>query len=91
METMLATLGVVAMWVGFLLLLVGGLFFIISAFRESLLWGLGVLFLPIVPLIFLIVHWHRAKGPFFIQLYGLGFVLLAVFALAARLPWHGHM
>ena len=63
----------------------------ISAFRESLLWGLGVLFLPIVPLIFLIVHWHRAKGPFFIQLYGLGFVLLAVFALAARLPWHGHM
>lgn len=83
---MLATIGVIAMWAGIVLLLVGGLFFLIAAFRESLLWGLGVLFLPVVPLIFLIVHWHRAKGPFFLQLYGLGFVLLAVLAMSARLP-----
>jgi hypothetical protein len=84
---MLATLGVMAVWGGILLMLVGGLFFIIAAFRESLLWGLAVMFLPVVPLIFLIVHWHRAKGPFFIQLYGLAAVLIGVFACAARLPW----
>lgn len=83
---MLATIGLIAMWLGFGLLLLGGLFFIIAAFRESILWGLAVLFLPIVPLIFLVLHWQRAKGPFFIQLYGLGFVLLAVLALSARLP-----
>ncbi len=88
---MLATLGVIAVWVGIVLLLVGGLFFIVAAFRESLLWGLGVMFLPIVPLIFLIVHWHRAKGPFFLQLYGIGFVLLAVLAMSARLPIVGHV
>lgn len=88
---MLATIGVIAMWAGLLLLLVGGLFFLIAAFRESLLWGLGVLFLPIVPLIFLIVHWQRAKGPFFLQLYGVGFVLLAVLAMQARLPIIGGM
>jgi len=88
---MLATLGVLAMWAGFLLMLVGGVFFIIAAFRTGILWGLAVMFLPIVPLIFLIVHWHRAKGPFFLQLWGIAFVLLAVFALSARLPvppWH---
>jgi hypothetical protein len=39
-----------------------------------------------VPLIFLIVHWHRAKDPFFMQLWGIVFVLLAVFAMAAKLP-----
>jgi hypothetical protein len=83
---MLATIGLIAMWLGFGLLLLGGLFFIVAAFRESILWGLAVLFLPVVPLIFLVLHWQRAKGPFFIQLYGLGFVLLAVFALSARLP-----
>lgn len=83
---MLATIGVIAMWLGIVLLLVGGLFFLVAAFRESILWGLAVMFLPVVPLIFLIVHWHRAKGPFFLQLYGLGFVLLAVFAMSARLP-----
>lgn len=48
--------------------------------------GLGVLLLPIVPLIFLVVHWQRAKGPCFLQLHGLGFVLLAVLALESRLP-----
>ena len=79
------------MWAGIVLLLVGGLCFLIAAFRESLLWGLGVLFLPIVPLIFLILHWQRAKGPFFLQLYGVGFVLLAVLAMSARLPLIGGM
>ena len=79
------------MWAGIVLLLVGGLCFLIAAFRESLLWGLGVLLLPIVPLIFLILHWQRAKGPFFLQLYGVGFVLLAVLAMSARLPLIGGM
>lgn len=83
---MLATIGMIAIWVGLLTILVGSVLFIISAFREGILWGLAVLFLPIVPLIFLIVHWHRAKGPFFIQLYGLVAVLLGVFAFSARLP-----
>jgi len=87
---MLATLGVIGMWAGLLLMLVGGLFFLIAAFRTSILWGLAVMFLPVVPLIFLIVHWHRAKGPFFLQLWGILFVLVSVFAMSARLPtpWH---
>ncbi|MEO8702579.1 MAG: hypothetical protein ABI867_21220 [Kofleriaceae bacterium] len=80
------TLGGIAMWGGLLLMLVGGLFFIIAAFRESILWGLGVIFLPFVPLVFLVLNWQRAKGPFFMQLYGLGFILLGVLALEARMP-----
>ena len=83
---MLGTLGVIAVWVGLIVMLVGGLVFLISAFRESILWGLGVLFLPFVSLIFLIVHWHRAKDGFFLQLYGLIAVLLGVFAMGAELP-----
>ncbi len=86
---MLATIGLIAMWLGFGLLVVGGVCFLVAAFRESILWGLGVLFLPVVPLIFLVLHWQRAKGSFFIQLYGLGFVLLAVLALSTRLPFVG--
>lgn len=86
MNFMLATIGVIAMWAGLLTMLVGAVLFIISAFREGILWGLAVMFLPIVPLIFLIVHWHRAKGAFFIQLYGFLAVLLGVFAFSARLP-----
>jgi hypothetical protein len=83
---MLATLGVIAMWVGLVVMFIGGLVFIISAFREGILWGLAVLFLPFVSLVFLIVHWHRAKDGFFLQLYGLAAVLLGVLALGAQLP-----
>jgi len=84
---MLATLGVIAVWLGLLLCLVGAVLFIIEAFRESILWGLAVLVFPVVQLVFLVVHWHRAKGPFFLQLYGIAAVLIGVFALAAKLPW----
>jgi hypothetical protein len=83
---MIDVLGAIAVWCGLGLLLIGGLFFIIAAFRESILWGLGVLFLPFVSLVFLILAWPRAKGPFFLQLYGVILVLIGVFALSAHLP-----
>jgi hypothetical protein len=83
---MIHTLGAIAVWAGLILMLVGGLFFIISAFQESILWGLGVLFLPFVSLVFLVLAWPRAKGPFFLQLYGIVIVLIGIFALEAHLP-----
>jgi len=58
-----------------------------AAALAGLLWGLAVLVFPVVQLVFLVVHWHRAKGPFFLQLYGIAAVLIGVFALAAKLPW----
>ncbi len=61
---------------GLAIFLVGGLFYLVAAFRVSIWWGLGCLFIPIVQLFFLIVHWPAAKKPFFIQL--LGFVVLLV-------------
>jgi len=48
---------------------------LIAAFRESVLWGLACLFLPIVSLFFLIVHWSEAKRAFVVQLLGVGFLL----------------
>jgi hypothetical protein len=87
----MVTLGALAMWGGLGLLLLGALFFIIAAFREGILWGLAVIFLPFMQLVFLIVAWPRAKGAFFIQLYGVGLLLLGIFVLEARLPfvhWH---
>jgi hypothetical protein len=66
---------------------VGAIAFIVVAFRESILWGLGVLFLPFVSLIFLVLHWGKAKNSFWLQMYGLGFVLLGAIAFHAKLPW----
>ena len=46
----------------------GGIWFLVTAFRQSIWWGLGCLFIPIFQLIFLFVHWSEAKKPFLLQL-----------------------
>jgi hypothetical protein len=84
---MVHVLGALTMWAGMLLLVVGGLFLLIAGFRESVLWGLGMLFLPFVSLIFLVLHWGRAKNSFFLQLYGIGFLIVGALAFKAKLPW----
>ena len=53
---------------------IGHLWWIIAAFRVSVVWGLLVLFVPIMPLMFLLVHWEDARRPFYC-------VLLALVAL----------
>jgi hypothetical protein len=48
--------------------LIGGIWFLVVAFNESALWGLGCLFVPFVSLIFLIKYWDQAGKPFLVQL-----------------------
>jgi hypothetical protein len=84
--TVMELLGSVVVLVGLALMVLGGLVFVVKAFRESILWGLGVLFLPFVSLIFLALHWRQAKDPFFLQLVGLGVMLLGSVVLDAPLP-----
>lgn len=55
---------------GFILMVVGGIWLVIEAFRESVLWGIGVLLIPIVGLVFVAMHWDQAGKPFLIQLAG---------------------
>ncbi|MBT3375143.1 MAG: hypothetical protein HN742_31005 [Lentisphaerae bacterium] len=69
-------MGTLLMTVGGVVSLVGGVMFLITAFRESVLWGLGCIFLSPVSLIFLFLHWRDAKKPFLIHFAG----VLLVFA-----------
>ena len=84
MLTLLATAFVL---VGLLLMLAGALSFLLAAFREGLLWGLGVLFVPPLALVFLIVHWQVAKRGFFLKLYGIGLVVVGALIADNGLPW----
>jgi hypothetical protein len=71
-------IGLLIMLAGVVLVLYGGLMFLVAAFRESVWWGLACLFLPFVWFFFLIVHWTKARGPFFLQLLGLAAILAGV-------------
>ena len=74
-------MGVPIILLGIVICVIGGFLFLVAAFRESIWWGLACLFLPIVTLFFLIVHWQNAKTSFFIQL--AGFAVMIVGAIVS--------
>ena len=87
MSVMLTLIASLLAIVGLVLLIVGGIAFVIAAFRESVLWGLGVVLLPFVSIIFLVLNWSRARQSFFLQLYGLAFLFGAALLSDNNLPW----
>jgi hypothetical protein len=67
----MTTLGSALLAIGALTALIGSIWLIVVAFKESVLWGLGSLFVPFVPLIFVIMHWGKSGKPFLINLSGI--------------------
>lgn len=63
-------IAIVVAVVGALISLVGGIWFLVVTFQESIWWGLGCLLLPFVSLIFLITHWREASRPFGLSILG---------------------
>ena len=76
------TLGVILFSVGVIIAAVGGIWVVVKAFQESLVWGLCSIFIPLVVLIFVLTHWGDCKKPFGIWAVGVilyigGFMLSA--------------
>lgn len=72
--------GMLILAIGSVGLMVGGIWLVVEAFRESLVWGFLVLFVPFAPLVFIIMNWNRAAPPFAVSimsgmLCGMGFAL----------------
>lgn len=65
--------------VGGIVMLVGGIWILVKAFQESIVWGLASLFIPIVALVFVVTHWQDAGKPFLIYLAGLAVYMVGVF------------
>ena len=62
--------------IGLGLIVIGGIWTIVAAFKTSIGWGIGCLVIPPVSLVFLFKYWDESKTPFFVQLAGI--VLLVV-------------
>ncbi|MCL6235320.1 hypothetical protein M5F03_09125 [Acinetobacter sp. ANC 5579] len=54
------------LYLGLAIILIGGLGFLIAAFKTSILWGLGCLLFYPISIVFLILYWQDAKNPFFL-------------------------
>jgi hypothetical protein len=72
------TMGTALYFLGLILCFVGGIWILVNAFKTSILWGLGALFIPFVSLIFAIMHWDQNKKPFLISIAGIVVVVVGV-------------
>ena len=63
-------------YLGLFVFAIGGIGTLIVTFKTSVWWGLCCLLIPPVSLLFLIMNWGVAKNPFFLQLVGVGIMLL---------------
>ena len=71
-------LAAVLLLVGAVLILVGCVMFIVNAFKVSVGWGLGVLLLAPVGLVFLVKNWKESKVSFLLQLGGVVLVIVGM-------------
>ena len=60
----MAILGTILIVIGAIIGIFYGIKILILAFQESALWGIGYIVIPIVSLIFIIMHWDKSKDPF---------------------------
>lgn len=79
-------MGSLLLILGSILLIGGGIWLLVVAFQESLLWGLGCLLIPFVSLVFVIMNWSESKNPFLVQIAGLVLCVLGVVISAPSAP-----
>lgn len=72
----MAILGIIFIVIGVIIGLFFGIQILILAFKESPIWGLGSIFLPVVSLIFVIMHRDKTKSPFLRGLIAIPFYLI---------------
>lgn len=80
-------LSAILLLLGAVLVLVGMILFLIKAFRVSVAWGLGVLLLAPVGLVFLVKNWKESRTSFLLQLGG-AVLLVAGFLTAPATLQH---
>lgn len=74
----MAIVGFILMAIGGIICLIYGIILLIKAFQESILWGLGYLFIPFVGLVFIFMHWDDCKSPFFRILIGTAIYVVGI-------------
>ena len=69
-------MGIILILIGFIIGLIFVLQILILAFKESRVWFIGSLIIPFVMLIFVIMHWEKAKSPFLKGLIAIPFYVI---------------
>jgi hypothetical protein len=66
----LAVFALILLWTGYALCFVAGLWIVILASQDSILWGIGCFLVPFIQLIYIALHWKQTKSAFFVLIAG---------------------
>ena len=80
------TVGFAVLVIGVIVCAVGYIMIVVAAFKESFLWGLGILFFNPVILVFVILNWSAAGKGFLTYLAGAGIAVAGMVLIAASAP-----
>jgi hypothetical protein len=69
-------LGYILLWVGFIICVVGEAKFLVVAYRRSLLWFFGCLFIPVAGLAFFLLNFRKTWRPALLS--NLGFLMMVI-------------
>jgi hypothetical protein len=79
--------GHILLVLGLVFALAGNVMFLAVAFRRSLWWFFGCLFIPLVDIVFLLLNWKATARPFGIA--ALGLLIAGLGAWMAGVEWPG--
>lgn len=79
-------MGMVLLIVGYVGMLVGGIWLLVAAFKTSVLWGVLSLLVPFASLVFVCKNWDVSKKPFLIQVGGIALIILGVVLSPDAIP-----
>lgn len=71
---------------GCLLFTIGWIWILVHAFRESVLWGLGVFLITGVAVAFGALRWDRLKVPLILHCTGIAFIVIGSVVTMGKAP-----
>jgi hypothetical protein len=81
-RAVLAVLALILLWTGYALCFLAGLWIVIVAWQDSVLWGVGCFLFPFLQLIYIALNWKQTKSAFFVLI--AGFAALLASGMAGR-------
>lgn len=72
--------GLTLVIIGGIIAFIGAIRLLVEAFSTSFLWGLGVLLVHPIVLLFVALNWSRSKGAFINYIIGIAIMIAGAFA-----------
>ncbi|MGJ8695524.1 MAG: hypothetical protein ACSHYF_04350 [Verrucomicrobiaceae bacterium] len=72
----MAFIGTILILIGGIICFIFGIMVLIQAFKKSILWGLGSLFIPLFVFVFIAKHWETCKPYLMKWLIGLALIVV---------------